>query len=202
MLASTAWAEHPLANWQPPTPIINTYVQQSTTVCESSSCRTNCDCRVQRAGGQAQPAIVQVPVNSRMHMHRAHTSWTLCLQDPACCLYSSALLFYKGYHALQTHRIAHTLWHRNQKVMARTLQSRVSEVCAIDIHPAARIGKGILLDHGTGVVIGETAVIGENVSIMQNVTLGGASIFVQLPLTQHFKLPTLVSPTSLLLFPA
>lgn len=89
-------------------------------------------------------------------------------------MYSSALLFYKGYHALQTHRIAHTLWLRNQKVMARTLQSRVSEVCAIDIHPAARIGKGILLDHGTGVVIGETAVIGENVSIMQNVTLGGA----------------------------
>ncbi|KAK9841630.1 hypothetical protein WJX74_009021 [Apatococcus lobatus] len=94
-------------------------------------------------------------------------------RDPACCMYSSALLFYKGYHALQTHRIAHTLWLRNQKVMARTLQSRVSEVCAIDIHPAARIGKGILLDHGTGVVIGETAVIGENVSIMQNVTLGG-----------------------------
>ena len=90
-------------------------------------------------------------------------------------MYSSALLFYKGYHALETHRIAHTLWHRNQRVMARTLQSRVSEVCAIDIHPAARIGKGILLDHGTGVVIGETAIIGENVSIMQNVTLGGAS---------------------------
>ncbi|KAK9868049.1 hypothetical protein WJX84_002711 [Apatococcus fuscideae] len=94
-------------------------------------------------------------------------------RDPACCMYSSALLFYKGYHALETHRIAHTLWHRNQRVMARTLQSRVSEVCAIDIHPAARIGKGILLDHGTGVVIGETAIIGENVSIMQNVTLGG-----------------------------
>ena len=97
----------------------------------------------------------------------------MCLQDPACCMYSSALLFYKGYHALQTHRIAHTLWLRDQRVMARTLQSRVSEVCAIDIHPAARLGKGILLDHGTGVVIGETAVIGENVSIMQNVTLGG-----------------------------
>ncbi|KAG2489051.1 hypothetical protein HYH03_012487 [Edaphochlamys debaryana] len=94
-------------------------------------------------------------------------------RDPACTSYSHALLYYKGYHALQTQRVAHALWRRNQKVMALALQSRISEVFAVDIHPAARIGKGVLLDHGTGVVIGETAVVGNNVSILQNVTLGG-----------------------------
>ncbi|GFR50325.1 hypothetical protein Agub_g12376, partial [Astrephomene gubernaculifera] len=94
-------------------------------------------------------------------------------RDPACTSYSHALLYYKGYHALQTHRVAHALWGRQQRVMALALQSRISEVFAVDIHPAARIGKGVLLDHGTGVVIGETAVIGNNVSILQNVTLGG-----------------------------
>ncbi|KIZ00881.1 serine O-acetyltransferase [Monoraphidium neglectum] len=94
-------------------------------------------------------------------------------RDPACRGYSQALLYYKGYHALQTQRIAHALWNRGQQVMARLLHSRISEVLSIDIHPAAVLGRGILLDHGTGVVIGETAVIGDNVSIGQNVTLGG-----------------------------
>lgn len=91
----------------------------------------------------------------------------LNLQDPACEHISHALVFFKGYQALQTHRCAHALWERGQRVMALALQSRMSEVFAVDIHPAARIGKGILLDHGTGVVIGETAVIGDNVSLMQ-----------------------------------
>eukprot|EP00798_Chlamydomonas_sp_ICE-L_P024816 gene24816-10466_t len=81
---------------------------------------------------------------------------------------------FKGYHALQTQRVAHALWKRGQKVMALALQSRMSEVFAVDIHPAARIGKGILLDLAqAGVVIGETAVVGNNCSLMQNVTLGG-----------------------------
>ncbi|CAD7697988.1 unnamed protein product [Ostreobium quekettii] len=94
-------------------------------------------------------------------------------RDPACSSFSSALLYFKGFQALQVHRIAHALWHRGQKVIALTLQSRVSEVYAMDIHPAATIGRGLLIDHGTGVVIGETAVVGNNVSILQNVTLGG-----------------------------
>lgn len=94
-------------------------------------------------------------------------------RDPACRSYSQALLYFKGFHALQVQRISHALWKQKRRVMAAALQSRSSEVFAVDIHPAATIGKGVLLDHGTGVVIGETAVIGNNVSILQNVTLGG-----------------------------
>eukprot|EP00270_Netrium_digitus_P001909 TRINITY_DN1210_c0_g1_i3.p1 TRINITY_DN1210_c0_g1~~TRINITY_DN1210_c0_g1_i3.p1 ORF type:complete len:564 (+),score=87.89 TRINITY_DN1210_c0_g1_i3:3-1694(+) len=94
-------------------------------------------------------------------------------RDPSCHSYSCALLYFKGYHALQAYRIAHVLWNRGQKVLALALQSRMSEVFAVDIHPAARIGSGILLDHGTGVVVGETAVIGDHVSLLQGVTLGG-----------------------------
>lgn len=94
-------------------------------------------------------------------------------RDPACRSYSQALLYFKGFHAIQVQRISHALWKQKRRVMAAALQSRSSEVFAVDIHPAATIGKGVLLDHGTGVVIGETAVIGNNVSILQNVTLGG-----------------------------
>ncbi|KAJ7570136.1 hypothetical protein O6H91_01G107900 [Diphasiastrum complanatum] len=94
-------------------------------------------------------------------------------RDPSCKSYSSALLYLKGYHALQSYRVAHALWERGQHVLALALQSRISEVFAVDIHPAARIGKAILLDHGTGVVIGETAVVGDRVSMLQGVTLGG-----------------------------
>ncbi|XP_014519397.1 serine acetyltransferase 2 [Vigna radiata var. radiata] len=94
-------------------------------------------------------------------------------RDPACLSYCSALLYMKGYHALQVHRVAHALWHQGRKVLALALQSRVSEVFGVDIHPAAKIGEGILLDHGTGVVIGETAIIGNRVSLMHGVTLGG-----------------------------
>ncbi|OAE33060.1 hypothetical protein AXG93_1913s1620 [Marchantia polymorpha subsp. ruderalis] len=79
----------------------------------------------------------------------------------------------QGYHAIQAYRVAHALWNRGQKVLALALQARISEVFAVDIHPAARIGKSILLDHGTGVVIGETAVVGDRVSMLQGVTLGG-----------------------------
>ncbi|MCD7448728.1 serine/threonine-protein kinase HAL4/sat4 [Datura stramonium] len=92
-------------------------------------------------------------------------------RDPSCLSYCSALLYLKGYHSLQTHRVAHALWNQS-KVLALALQSRVSEVFGVDIHPAAKIGDGILLDHATGVVIGETAVIGNRVSLMQGVTLG------------------------------
>ncbi|KAK8705932.1 hypothetical protein V6N13_049516 [Hibiscus sabdariffa] len=94
-------------------------------------------------------------------------------RDPACISYVHCFLNYKGFLACQAHRVAHNLWSQGRKVLALLIQNRVSEVFAVDIHPGAKIGSGILLDHATGVVVGETAVIGNNVSILHNVTLGG-----------------------------
>jgi serine O-acetyltransferase len=94
-------------------------------------------------------------------------------RDPAARYYSTALLYFKGFQALQSWRVAHWLWQKDRQGLALYLQSRISEVFAVDIHPAARIGSGILVDHATGIVIGETSVLDDNVSIMQGVTLGG-----------------------------
>ena len=94
-------------------------------------------------------------------------------RDPACRDHLQAFLFYKGFHALQCYRIAHWLWGNGRKAVAQFLQSRVSELFAVDIHPAARIGRGIFMDHATGIVIGETAVVEDDVSMLHGVTLGG-----------------------------
>jgi serine O-acetyltransferase len=94
-------------------------------------------------------------------------------RDPACERFIEPLLYFKGFHALQTHRLAHWLWNRGRVDFALYLQSRSSEVFQIDIHPAARFGKGIFLDHATGIVVGETTVVDDDVSILQDVTLGG-----------------------------
>ncbi|CAA7027418.1 unnamed protein product [Microthlaspi erraticum] len=94
-------------------------------------------------------------------------------RDPACVSYVHCFLSFKGFLACQAHRIAHKLWTQDRKILALLIQNRVSEVFAVDIHPGAKIGKGILLDHATAVVIGETAVVGDNVSILHGVTLGG-----------------------------
>jgi len=94
-------------------------------------------------------------------------------RDPACAGFAHCLLNYKGFLAVQAHRVAHVLWAQGRRALALALQSRVAEVFAVDVHPAAKLGKGVLLDHATGVVIGETAVVGDNVSILHHVTLGG-----------------------------
>lgn len=94
-------------------------------------------------------------------------------RDSACCSLVTPLLYFKGFHALQAYRIAHWLWQQGRDSLALFLQNRISSVFAVDIHPAARIGKGIMFDHATGIVIGETAVVEDMVSIMQSVTLGG-----------------------------
>ncbi len=94
-------------------------------------------------------------------------------RDSACSSLYVPFIFFKGFHALQAHRVAHCLWGDGRQSMALFFQNRVSSIFAVDIHPAARLGRGILLDHATGVVIGETAVVGNNVSILQSVTLGG-----------------------------
>ena len=94
-------------------------------------------------------------------------------RDPACPGYLATLLYYKGFHALESYRIAHWLWEQGRRSLARHLQNRISELFAMDVHPAARIGLGVFIDHGTGVVIGETAVVEDNVSMLHGVTLGG-----------------------------
>ncbi|WP_274571524.1 serine O-acetyltransferase [Neisseria leonii] len=95
-------------------------------------------------------------------------------RDPACDQYSLPLLYFKGFHAIQAHRINHCLWQQGRKTLAYFLQNRASEVFGVDIHPAARFGSGIMFDHGTGIVIGETAVLGNDISILHGVTLGGS----------------------------
>lgn len=94
-------------------------------------------------------------------------------RDPACNRYIEPVLYFKGFHALQTHRLAHWLYEQGRIDFALHLQSRSSEVFQTDINPAVPIGKGIFLDHATGLVVGATAVIEDDVSILQDVTLGG-----------------------------
>ena len=94
-------------------------------------------------------------------------------RDPACEDLLTPFLFFKGFHALQAHRIAHWLWEQKRKTLAQFFQNQISVTLGVDIHPAARFGAGIMLDHATGLVAGETAVVEDDVSILHSVTLGG-----------------------------
>ena len=94
-------------------------------------------------------------------------------RDPACTRVIEPILYFKGFHAIQAHRLAHALWTAGRHDFAFYLQSRSSAVFQTDIHPAARIGRGVFLDHATGLVVGSTALIEDNVSMLQDVTLGG-----------------------------
>lgn len=114
---------------------------------------------------QCDPAIVErASADLLAHYER----------DPACSHYTMPLLYFKGFQALQAHRIGHWLWSNNRRPLALYLQSLVAETFSVDIHPGARIGGGVMIDHATGLVIGETAVIGDNVSMLHGVSLGGS----------------------------
>ena len=115
-------------------------------------------------------------------MAEANPEWSKTLRvdmqavydrDPACERYIDPLLYFKGFHAIQTHRLAHWLWNTGRRDFALYLQSRMSAIFQVDIHPAVKMGQGIFFDHATGIVIGMTAVIEDDVSILQGVTLGG-----------------------------
>ena len=95
-------------------------------------------------------------------------------RDPACNRYLDPLLYFKGFHALVAYRFAHELWHKGRKDFALFLQSQSSRTFNVDIHPASRLGQGIMIDHATGLVVGETAVVGNNCSFLHGVTLGGS----------------------------
>lgn len=94
-------------------------------------------------------------------------------RDPACDTFLQPLLYFKGFQALEGYRVAHWCWTQGRISMAYYLQSRISEVYGVDIHPNARIGRGVMMDHATSIVIGETAVVGDDVSMLHSVTLGG-----------------------------
>lgn len=94
-------------------------------------------------------------------------------RDPACDRFILPMLYFKGFRAIRAYRVANWLWRTDRRDMARFFQMRCSEVFGVDIHPAARIGKGIMIDHAHSIVIGETAVVGDNVSMLHSVTLGG-----------------------------
>ncbi|HGJ5892264.1 MAG TPA: serine O-acetyltransferase [Arsenophonus apicola] len=111
--------------------------------------------------------------DKQMIAYAARDLKAIVQRDPAVDKYSIPLLYLKGFHALQAYRIGHWLWKVDRKTLAIYLQSQISVSFAVDIHPAARIGYGIMLDHATGIVIGETAVVENDVSILQSVTLGG-----------------------------
>ena len=96
-------------------------------------------------------------------------------RDPACNRLIEPFLYFKGFHAIQAHRLNHWLWHNGEKDFALYLQSRSSEVFQTDVHPAAKFGLGIFLDHATGLVVGETAEVGDDVSMLHHVTLGGTA---------------------------
>ncbi|NMH59909.1 serine O-acetyltransferase [Alteromonas ponticola] len=111
-----------------------------------------------------QPAIAEAAIADITAVYK---------RDAATSDYLTPLLYYKGFQAVQVHRLAHYLWQQGRKQLALFLQSRNSQTFGVDIHPAASVGQGVMFDHATGIVVGETAVIEDNVSILQNVTLGG-----------------------------
>ena len=119
---------------------------------------------IARVAMAADPAIIAAAIADLIAIRT---------RDPAAEDYLGPLLYYKGFHALQWHRIGHWLWRDGRREVAHFLQSRVSQVFAVDIHPAVPIGSGVFIDHGTGFVVGETAVTGDDVSILHEVTLGG-----------------------------
>lgn len=94
-------------------------------------------------------------------------------RDPACHRLLQPILYFKGYQAVQAYRVAHYLWSKGRRDLAYFVQMRVSEIFGVDIHPGARMGKGIMIDHAHSIVIGETAIVGDNVSMLHSVTLGG-----------------------------
>jgi serine O-acetyltransferase len=124
--------------------------------------------------GIMEPLLTEVFTNHPLIVHSAMRDLRAMFdRDPACFSLLEPLLFFKGFLALSAYRVSHQLWQDDRRWLALYLQSVASEVFAVDIHPAARIGCGILLDHATSFVVGETAIIEDDVSILHEVTLGG-----------------------------
>jgi serine O-acetyltransferase len=160
-------------------PVLSTFVY--TTILNQQRLE---DAVIHRIADRLHAAEVSANIirSSFDEMFRSNPEWGETLRidiaavydrDPACDRLIEPILYFKGFHAIQTHRLAHWLWHNGRKDFALYLQSRSSQVFQTDINPQAKLGKGIFLDHATGLVIGATCVIGDDVSILQGVTLGG-----------------------------
>jgi len=139
-----------------------------------------CYILAQRLGNEEAPVILLrqlfdalLAADARIGIAARADLDAVCERDPACKSPLEVLLFRKGFHALETYRFAHAFLHQGRRALALFLQSRMNLVFGIDINPAAQLGSGIMIDHGTGVVIGETAVVEDGVSMLQGVTLGG-----------------------------
>ena len=119
--------------------------------------------------------IIEEAFNEEPHIIRAAEIEIKAIRerDPACNSYSTPLLFFKGFHALQSYRISNWLWNQGRHSLAFYFQNQISAIFGVDIHPAATMGSGIMFDHATGIVIGETAVVEDNVTMLHGVTLGG-----------------------------
>ncbi|MFC0269209.1 serine O-acetyltransferase [Kushneria aurantia] len=113
------------------------------------------------------------PQHAELAEYAALDLEAVCERDPAINDHVSVVLWHKGFQALQTHRLAHVLWQQQRRELAHHLNYRASRLFGVDIHPACSVGHGVMFDHATGIVVGETAEVGHNVSIMQGVTLGG-----------------------------
>ncbi|THH38320.1 serine O-acetyltransferase [Aliishimia ponticola] len=113
---------------------------------------------------KAEPGLVEAARADLMAVYE---------RDPACHRFLQPILYFKGYQAVQSYRVAHHLWMEGKYDLAYFFQMRISEIYGVDIHPAAKVGKGIMIDHAHSIVIGETAVVGDNVSMLHSVTLGG-----------------------------
>lgn len=124
--------------------------------------------------GQILREIVEQSLRSEDVVQAARADLVAVFErDPACHSLMQPLLFFKGFQAVQAYRVGHMLWKQGRKELSYFFQSRVSEVFGIDIHPAAKLGRGLMIDHAHSIVIGETAVVGDNVSMLHSVTLGG-----------------------------
>jgi serine O-acetyltransferase len=152
----------------------------NTVLRHNSLCEALAYLLAEKLGNQAVPALILQEVFNTAFCQDTGISPAVMAdieaiheRDPVCTNQLQALLFYKGFHALTVWRVTHWLWQQDRKALAYFLQNRISVKFAVDIHPAAHIGSGVMLDHATGIVIGETASIADNVSILQDVTLGG-----------------------------
>ncbi|MDR2512237.1 MAG: serine O-acetyltransferase [Puniceicoccales bacterium] len=157
-------------------PLLHDFVLSHRTFAQALAARLGIKLACNHSGhtGHLQEVFLEAFSDDPTILHKVRQDLNAVVErDPACDTILTPFLWFKGFQAVTCHRVAHWLWGKNRQHFARHLQSLVSETFAVDIHPAATLGQGLLLDHATGFVVGETAIIEDDVSILHAVTLGG-----------------------------